>query len=83
MLSAALPYSLDLLALRRLPTSVFGVLTSLNPAAAAVAGAVILHDQLKPATLGGMAAVMLASAGAVMSRRECPGSGHRQRLIAG
>jgi inner membrane transporter RhtA len=68
VLSAALPYSLDLLALRRLPTSVFGVLTSWNPAAAALAGAVILHDGLTLVALLGIAAVIMASAGAVISR---------------
>ena len=42
VLSSAIPYSFDLLALRRLPTAVFGVLTSLNPAVAALAGLLVL-----------------------------------------
>ena len=46
MLSSAIPYSLELEALRRVPTSVFGVLMSLEPAAAAVAGAVVLGEEL-------------------------------------
>jgi inner membrane transporter RhtA len=44
---------------------VFGVLTSLNPAAAALAGAMILNDRLAPAALLRIAAVIVASAGAV------------------
>jgi inner membrane transporter RhtA len=76
VLSSAVPYSLDLLALRRLPTTVFGVLTSLNPAVAALAGFVILGDRLSAATLAGIAGVVIASAGAVTS---CP---HRRaRLV--
>ena len=46
MLSSAIPYSLELEALRRVPTSVFGVLMSLEPAVAAVAGAVVLGEEL-------------------------------------
>lgn len=65
VLSSAVPYSLDLLALRRLPTTVFGVLTSLNPAVAALAGFVVLGDRLSPAALAGLAGVVIASAGAV------------------
>jgi inner membrane transporter RhtA len=65
VLSSAVAYSLDLLALRRLPTTVFGVLTSLNPAVAAVAGFAVLGDRLSAAALAGMAGVVIASAGAV------------------
>jgi inner membrane transporter RhtA len=65
VLSSAVPYSLDLLALRRLPTTVFGVLTSLNPAVAALAGFALLGDRLSAAALAGVAAVVIASAGAV------------------
>lgn len=66
VLSSAIPYSLDLLALRRLPTAVFGVLTSLNPAVAALAGFLVLHQQLPPVELAGIALVMAASAGVTL-----------------
>lgn len=46
LLSSAIPYSLELEALRRLPTSVFGVLMSLEPAMAALAGWVVLGERL-------------------------------------
>lgn len=67
VLSSAIPYSLDLLALRRLPTAVFGVLTSLNPAVAALAGFLVLDEHLPTRQLGGIALVMMASAGVTVS----------------
>ncbi len=66
VLSSAVPYSLDLLALRRLPTSVFGVLTSLNPGVAALAGFMVLNQTLPARALLGVALVMLASAGVTL-----------------
>jgi inner membrane transporter RhtA len=64
ILSSLIPYSLELEALRRLPAHVFGVLMSLEPAAAAVAGLVILGEVLKANEWAGMALVIVASAGA-------------------
>jgi inner membrane transporter RhtA len=63
VVSSAIPYSLDLLALRRLPTAVFGVLTSLNPAVAALAGFLVLGEHLPHRQLLGIALVVAASAG--------------------
>jgi inner membrane transporter RhtA len=67
VVSSALPYSLDLLALRRLPTAVFGVLTSLNPAIAALAGLVVLHELPPDRQLVGIALVVLASAAVTLT----------------
>jgi inner membrane transporter RhtA len=64
ILSSLIPYSLELEALRRLPPHIFGVLMSLEPAAAAVAGLVVLGQVLKPNEWAGMALVIVASAGA-------------------
>ncbi|WXB75043.1 EamA family transporter [Janibacter alittae] len=61
VLSSVLPYSLELLALRRLPAKVFGILLSLEPAVAALAGLVVLGQRLDPVQLGGMVLVVLAS----------------------
>src|SRR5205814_1829173 len=73
LLSSVIPYSLELEALRRLPAHVFGVLMSLEPAAAAVAGLVILGQVLKPNEWAGMALVIVASAGATrFSERRMP-----------
>jgi inner membrane transporter RhtA len=64
LLSSAIPYSLELEALRRLPSRVFGVLLSLDPAIAALAGFVILGQDLGPREVAGIALVVLASVGA-------------------
>lgn len=64
MLSSALPYSLELAALRRLPARTFGILLSLEPALAALAGLVILDQSLKAREIAGIALVVAASAGA-------------------
>jgi inner membrane transporter RhtA len=69
VLSSALPYSLDLLALRRLSTAVFGVLTSLNPAAAALAGLVVLGELPPHRQLVGIALVVVASVGVTAAGR--------------
>src|SRR4051794_20174474 len=63
-LSSLVPYSLELEALRRLPPHIFGVLMSLEPAAAAIAGLIVLDQVLKPNEWAGMALVIIASAGA-------------------
>jgi inner membrane transporter RhtA len=64
MLSSAIPYSLELAALRRLPTRVFGILLSLEPAMAALAGFVILDQGLRLRDGVAIALVAAASAGA-------------------
>lgn len=62
VLSSVLPYSLELLALRRLSARVFGVLLSLEPACAALAGLLVLGQRLHPTQLLGMTLVVGASA---------------------
>ena len=62
MLSSVVPYSLELLALRRLDPRVFGVLLSLEPALAALAGFVLLGERLSPIQVAGIALVVVASA---------------------
>lgn len=62
LLSSVLPYSLELMALRRLSAQVFGVLLSLEPAVAALAGRLVLGQQLRPTQLAGMGLVVAASA---------------------
>ena len=53
LLSSVLPYSLELIALRRLSAQVFGVLLSLEPAVAALAGLVVLGQRLTRPQLAG------------------------------
>jgi inner membrane transporter RhtA len=67
VLSSAIPYSLELAALRRLRASVFGVLMSLEPAMAALSGAVFLSQHLTVREWVAVGAVMVASIGATVS----------------
>jgi inner membrane transporter RhtA len=72
MLSSAIPYSFELEALRRIAPPVFGVLMSLEPAMAAVAGLLILNQGLTTRAVVGMALVIIASIGASRRTREPP-----------
>lgn len=67
MLSSAIPYSLELEALRRLPAGVFGVLMSLEPAVAATVGFVVLGQDLIAREIVAIGLVVVASAGALRS----------------
>ncbi len=67
LLSSVIPYTCELVALRSLRPSVFSVLMSLEPAAAALAGLVVLHELLSPVQLLAMACVVAASIGATRS----------------
>lgn len=68
-LSSVLPYGMELAALRRLPTRVFGVLMSLEPAAAAVAGLLVLGQRLSGRDVVALVLVSLASAGVTLGQR--------------
>jgi inner membrane transporter RhtA len=72
MLSSAIPYSLELEALRRIAASVFGVLMSLEPAMAALAGLLVLGQGLSARALVGIALVIAASVGASRRARRAP-----------
>jgi inner membrane transporter RhtA len=69
LLSSAIPYSLEMEALRRISPSVFGVLMSLEPAVAALAGFLILGQGLSLREVAGIALVAVASAGASRGAR--------------
>jgi inner membrane transporter RhtA len=69
LLSSAIPYSLELEALRSLAVGTFGVLMSLEPAMAALVGFVVLDQGLASAEVLGIALVVAASAGALGSGR--------------
>lgn len=72
MLSSAIPYSLELEALRRIAAPVFGVLMSLEPAMAGLAGFIVLGQGLGVRSLVGIALVVAASVGASRQAREPP-----------
>jgi inner membrane transporter RhtA len=63
--SSALPYTLEMIALRRLSTKAFGTLMSFEPAIAAIAGVVLLHERLTLTQWTAIGAIILASVGAV------------------
>jgi inner membrane transporter RhtA len=72
VLSSAVPYSLELAALRRLPAAVFGVLMSLEPAMAALSGLVFLGQRLAWHEWVAVGAVMAASIGATTAMPAAP-----------
>ncbi|MFT3871189.1 MAG: EamA family transporter [Nocardioides sp.] len=72
LLSSVVPYSLELMALRRIRPSVFSILMSLEPAAAALAAAIVLREFLTPLQLLAMACVVAASIGATRWSASAP-----------
>lgn len=69
ILSSILPYSFELIALRRLRAATFGLLMSLEPAVAAVAGVLVLGQPLRVVTTVAIAMVVIASVGTTLSSR--------------
>jgi inner membrane transporter RhtA len=72
IMSSAIPYTLEIEALRRMPTGVFGVLMSLEPAVAAIAGYVVLGEGLATREIAAVALVVAASAGAASGATVAP-----------
>jgi inner membrane transporter RhtA len=72
LLSSVIPYSLELIALRRIAPRVFGILMSLEPAAAALAAIVLLAEFLTPLQWLAMACVVIASVGATREGESVP-----------
>jgi inner membrane transporter RhtA len=72
MLSSAIPYTFEMEALRRIATNVFGVLMSLEPAMAALAGFIVIGQGLSGRELVGIALVVIASGGASRTVRRAP-----------
>lgn len=69
LLVPLLPYALEMVALRHMPASSFGILMSVEPAIGALAGFVVLHQPMSTLQLAGMALVVAASVGAVATAR--------------
>ncbi len=82
LLSSVLPYTLELLSLRRLAPAAFSVLMSLSPAVAALARYLVLHQDLTPPKVAAVALVVATSAGAVRTAT-APGARRRTRLRPG
>ncbi|WP_240917046.1 EamA family transporter [Nocardioides sp. HDW12B] len=67
LLSSVIPYSFEMAALRTMPPRVFGILMSLEPAAAAMAGLLVLSEQLGVREWVAVVCVVVASAGVTRS----------------
>jgi inner membrane transporter RhtA len=72
LLSSVIPYSLETESLRRLPANVFGVLMSIEPAVAALAGFLILGQSLDALQLVAIALVVVASVGSSRTAQVAP-----------
>jgi inner membrane transporter RhtA len=70
LFSSAIPYSLDMVALRRLPARTFGILMSLEPAVAALSGLILLGEGLSLRQQFAIGCVMIASLGSTSSARK-------------
>ena len=66
MMASVVPYSLELAAMRRAPKRVFGILLSLEPAIATVAGWLLLGQHAGPAALAAVLTVIVASTGSTL-----------------
>lgn len=66
LLATAIPYALDLMALKRLTKLSYGTLSSLAPALAALAGLVLLHERISLIQWVALACIMVASIGVTL-----------------
>jgi inner membrane transporter RhtA len=73
LLSSAVPYSLEMIALKRLTKTTFGVMLSLEPAVGALAGLVVLGEALTPLQWTAIGSVIVASAGSARGIAPPPG----------
>ena len=69
ILSTALPYSLEMVALTRLPARTFGTLMSMEPAIGALSGLLFLHEVLSTTQWLAIGAIIMASVGATLTIR--------------
>lgn len=72
VLSTALPYSLEMIALTRLPTRIFGTLMSMEPALAAMSGMVFLGESLTLVQVLALCSIIAASMGSTLTIRSEP-----------
>ena len=67
LLSSAIPYALDMVALPHIPSRLFGILMSGQPALGALSGFLILSETLNAGQIAGIAAIIVASLGATVT----------------
>ncbi len=80
ILASVLPYVADLIALRRVPAHLFGVLMSINPVFAALIGAVALHEELAVGQWAGIGLIVAANAAVLLLGRHVkPRQSHKEQ----
>lgn len=67
LLSSAVPYSLEIMAMQRLPAALFGLISSAAPAVSAVSGFFLLDERLSLTQWGAVLCIMIASAGGMLA----------------
>jgi inner membrane transporter RhtA len=82
VMSSVIPYSLELMSLRRLPPETFAILTCLSPVVAAVAGWLILGQHLAATGYVAIVLVTVAGIGAVRSARDRLGNNDTRLITA-
>jgi inner membrane transporter RhtA len=65
--SSAIPISLEMMALKRLPQGVFGIMISMEPAVAALLGLLLLHEELSARQWGAIACTIGAAVGSSLT----------------
>lgn len=67
LVSSALPYSLEMIALRHIPERTFGAMLSAEPAIGAIAGLFLLHEELSALQWLAIGSIVIASIGAILT----------------
>jgi len=70
LLSSAIPFSLEMYALRKIPSKTFSILMSLEPAVAAISGLIFLHEYLSFYEWIAVALIIIASAGVTLTAKQ-------------
>lgn len=70
LLSSAIPYSLEMIAMKKIPAKTFGILMSMEPAVASLMGFLFLKENLTALQCAAIACIIIASAGTVLSSKE-------------
>jgi inner membrane transporter RhtA len=70
VLSSAIPFTLEMSALRKIPAKTFSILMSLEPAVAALSGLVFLHEYLSMYEWLAVALIIVASGGATLTKKK-------------
>ncbi|MFT2753605.1 EamA family transporter [Clavibacter sp. Sh2088] len=73
VLASTVPFMADLIALRRIPANLFGILMSINPVLAALIGAIVLHEGLDSVELVGIGLIVAANTAALLLPGRRPG----------